>query len=214
VRLTRIAAQKKRPERRNLYADGKFLAGVSAETLARLALRVGDDIGPEQLRAIRQTEELQSARSTALRFLSARPRTEKEIRNKLREKEFGDEEIASTIGDLLRTGLLNDLEFARAFLRDALTLKPAGAILLKRKLLLLGVARDTVEQAFNETFTSDDQLSLARTLAEKYLRKARASARKESPEKLDAKLTSFLARRGFPWDIITRVTTSFHQTDE
>jgi regulatory protein len=214
VRLTRIEAQKKRPDRKNLYADGKFLAGVSAETLARLALRVGDEIGPDQLQAIRQTEELHSARSIALRYLASRPRTEKEIRNKLREKEFGDSEIASTIDDLRRSGLLNDLEFARAFLRDALTIRPAGAILLKRKLLLLGISREIVEQVFHESFSAEEQASLAREVARKYLRKTRALRKKDSAEKRRAKLTAFLVRKGFPWEIITEAISSAQADDE
>jgi regulatory protein len=214
VRLTAIEAQKRRPERRNLYADGKFLAGVSAETLARLALRVGDEIGPDQLRVIQQTEELHGARSIALRLLASRPRTEKEIRQRLREKEFGDAEISTTIEQLKKTGLVDDLEFARAFLRDARTVRPAGPLLVKRKLLLLGVPREAVEQAFAESMTDDGQIALARTLAEKYLRKARSSTRKESREKLNAKLSAFLARKGFPWDIIKQVAESSPTADE
>jgi regulatory protein len=214
VRLTRIETQKKRPDRKNLYADGEFLAGVSAETLARLALRVGDEIGPDQLRTIQHTEELHSARNIALRYLATRPRTEKEIRNKLREKEFGDTEITSTIDDLRRSGLLHDLEFARAFLRDALTLRPAGAILLKRKLLLLGISREIIEQVFQESFSGEEQISLAREAAKKYLRKTRALRKNDSAEKRKAALTAFLARKGFPWEIITEAIASTGADDE
>jgi len=134
--------------------------------------------------------------------------------DKLREKEFGDSEIASTIDDLRRSGLLNDLEFARASLRDALTIRPAGAILLKRKLLLLGISREIVEQVFQESFTADEQVSLARELAGKYLRKTRALRKKDSAEKRRAKLTAFLARKGFPWDIIAEAIASAQADDE
>ena len=113
MRITRIEPQKKNPHRKNIYADEQFLIGVSDETLLRFGLRTGDELGDATLKALQATEELLGAKSVALRFLARRQRTEKEIRNKLREKEFGDEEIQKTIDDLRTLGFLNDEEFAR-----------------------------------------------------------------------------------------------------
>ncbi len=214
MRLTRITPQKKRPDRRNLYADGTFLSGVSTETLARLALRVGDEIGPEQLQAILKAEELHSARAVALRLLGRRPRTEKEIRTRLREKEFADSEIATTLEDLKRSGLVDDEEFARAFVRDALSLRPAGKMLLKRKLLLLGVSRDIVDRVLAESIDGGAEESLARDLAEKFLSRARSSGRDEPQAKLRARLSAYLARRGFAWEVIQSTVSIALKDDE
>ncbi len=143
MRITSIEPQKKNPTRRNIFADGDFVAGVSAETLLRFGLRVGDEIAPPLIAAIEKAEELVGAKGVALRFLTVRPRTEREIRDKLREKEFGDEEIAQTIASLKASGLLDDAAFARMYIRDALAGRGAGKILLKKKLLLLGVEKNT-----------------------------------------------------------------------
>jgi len=212
VRITKIESQQKRPGRKNIYADGKFVAGVSAETLLKLALRPGDEIGPEQLKAIQAAESAQSARNTALRFLSTRPRTEREIRSKLREKEFSDEEISSVIQDLHQSGLLDDRQFARLFVRNAMTLRPAGAPVLRRKLLLLGVDRKTIDEIIAEELSGESQTETARELARRFVAKARA-ARKED-QKLRARLSGYLARRGFPWDTIRDATREALGPDE
>jgi len=214
VRITGIEKQKKRADRRNIYADGAFLAGVSTETLARLALRVGDEIGPDQLKILQQMEEQHGARRVALRFLATRPRTEKEIRSKLESKEFGEEEIRKTLADLAAAHLVDDLEFTRAFLRDARTLRPAGAIQIKRKLLLLGVARETIEQVVREDLPPETEAEAARALAEKFLRRSRGSGRPEPPEKRRARLAASLGRKGYSWDIIQRILKEITRTDE
>ncbi len=214
MRITRIENQKRRPGRKNIYADGKFVAGISTETLLKLALRTGDEIGAEQLKVLQAAEAQQNARNTALRFLASRPRTERELRSKLREKEFSEEEISVVIQDLRRTGLINDREFARIVVRDARALRPSGAPLLRRKLILLGVNPATVDEVLAEELPVTDQLAAARKLATHFLAKATAAQRRDPPEKLRTRLSGFLARRGFPWDTIRDVIRETLKHDE
>lgn len=214
MRITKIENQKRRPGRKNIYADGKFVAGVSTETLLRLALRIGDDIGADQLKALQAAEAQQGARNSAIRFLASRPRTEREIRMRLREKEFSEEEISGVIQDLTRTGLLNDREFARMVIRDARSLRPAGAPLLRRKLVLLGVDRTVVDEVLGEELTPSDQHAAARTLAAHLVARSKRTRRSEPPEKLRARLSAFLARRGFAWETIRDVINEVLTHDE
>lgn len=201
MRITKIEPQKKRPGRKNIYAEGQFIAGVSDETLLRLALRTGDELGPDTLKALQRTEELFHAKAAALRFLSTRPRTEREMRDKLREKEFAEDEISRTIDELKASGILNDLEFARAYIRDALALKPLGRIAIARKLLLLGVAKDITTQTLDEAFAEVDTEAMALDAGRRFLRKTRGTSRTNDPKKLRARLTSFLLRRGYSWNV-------------
>jgi regulatory protein len=205
MRITTIEPQKKNPSRRNIYADGEFVLGVSAETLLRFGLRVGDAMPPTLIKAIEKADELVGARGVALRFLSVRPRTEREIRDKLREKEFGDEEIAQTITALKSAGLLDDATFARMYIRDALAGRPAGKMLLKRKLLLLGVEKSIVQDALEETFTGVDVHATALALAKQFIRKTQNLKKGETPVKRRNRVSSFLARKGYGWDVIEGV---------
>lgn len=205
MRITEISPQQRNPSRRNLYVDGAFVLGVSAETLLRFGLRQGDAITHETLREIEKIEELINAKGAALRYLGVRPRTEKEIRDKLREKEFGDEEIARTIVELKGTGLLNDAEFARMYIRDAMLKRPAGALMLRRKLLLLGVDRATIDEAIGEIFAETDLEATALAVARDYVRKTRNLRKGESAHKRRSRVAAHLGRRGFSWDVIQSV---------
>jgi regulatory protein len=205
MRITSIEPQKKNPTRRNIFADGDFVAGVSAETLLRFGLRVGDEVAPPLIAAIEKAEELVSAKGVALRFLTVRPRTEREIRDKLREKEFGDEEIAQTIASLKASGLLDDAAFARMYIRDALAGRGAGRILLKKKLLLLGVEKSTIDEALEETFAGVDVQAAALALARQFVKKTQNLKKDEPSQKRRNRVSSFLKRKGYGWDTIEAV---------
>jgi regulatory protein len=200
MRITKIETQKENPSRRNLYADGKFLLGVSAETLLRFGIRTGDEIGEEKLRALHAAEELQSARAVALRFLARRPRTEKEVRDKLREKEFADAEITATIEHLRTLGFLNDEEFARTYIAHQLAMRPKGKLALRQHLLMLGIKKETVDAVLGEVLPETKQEDAALKAAQAFLRKTTRS--RDDPHKSRQKLAAFLSRRGFTWDII------------
>lgn len=206
MRITKIESQKKNPTRKNLYADGEFLVGVSAETLLRFGIRTGDEIGEDKLKALQATEELQGAKTVALRFLARRQRTEREVRDKLCENEFADEEIERVVENLHGLGFLNDEVFARSYIRNQLALRPKGKLVLKQKLILLGVKREIIDAALTEIFQETSQEDGATEAALKFLKKSAKS--RDDPRKTKQKLAAFLSRRGFTWDIVSSVTKS------
>jgi regulatory protein len=201
MKITRIENQKKRPGRKSIFADGVFLVGVGTDTLIRFGLRTGDEITPEILRRLERAEELLAARTAALRYLAVRPRTEREIQDALREKEFSDAVAAETIGALKEARLLDDAVFARSFIRNALTLKPTGRVLLRRKLLLLGVERTLADEALEEILAGVSQGDEADRAASAFIRR-KSSLMKKDGAKLRHQLTAFLMRRGYTWDIV------------
>ena len=62
----------------------------------------------------------------ALRLLSQREHTEKEIRRKLSEKGCGREEIDSAVSRLIAEGSLSEERFAESFIRSRLRRNPEG----------------------------------------------------------------------------------------
>jgi regulatory protein len=209
MKITRIEIQKNRPGRRSIFADGVFLIGVGTDTLIRFGLRTGDEISPGTLRLLERAEELLAAKTAALRYIAVRPRSEREIRDALREKEFSDEIAAATIGALKEARLLDDAVFARSFIRNALTLKPTGRVLLRRKLLLLGVDRSLTDEALDEILGGVSQEDEACRAASAFVarksavRPARVSKENAKGEaRLRQQLTAYLIRRGYTWDIV------------
>lgn len=209
MRITKIETQKKTPLRVNIFADGEFLIGLSKETLLRTGLRTGDEISPAQVAGLTTQETLLSAKNAALRLLAVRARSEKEIVDRLREKEFDDLSIATVLDEFRSSGLVDDAAFARSYIRNALTLRPLGEIQLRRKLLLLGVPRTVVDDALRETLTDVDMVAVARHTALAFQRRLTSSAPGD-PRTARNKISAHLARRGYSWPTITTVLKTLH----
>lgn len=205
MRITRIETQQKRRDRVNLYADGEFAVGISKETLLRAALRVGDELTPDQLHALRSDEDAFQTRAAALRLLARRPRSERELRDRLREKEHADADIARVLADLRAAGLVNDAAFARTFIRNALTLRPLGEIQLRQKLLVFGIERSVVDDAIREELGAVDVDDIALGLVQKYLARTAGRGPSDDPQKRRRLASAMLARRGYSWAVIARV---------
>jgi regulatory protein len=214
MRITKIERQKKNPRRKNIYADGEYIIGISDETLVKAGLRTGDEIGEDRLKSLLQEEETSGAKRIALRFLAHRPRTVKEVRDKLRENEFSEADISRTLEALTRSGLVNDTEFARMYVRDALAMKSMGKALLRRKLLLLGVDKTIVQEVVNESFEGVDERSAAVDAGRRFLQKSTAIREVSDKIRLRNRLSNFLARRGYSWEIISQVTRQLLNQDE
>jgi regulatory protein len=202
MRVTRIERQQRRAGRVNIYVDGRFAAGVSVETLALAGLRTGDEIGEQRLEELRRGEERAAVKAAALRLLGTRARSVRELHDRLRDREFPEASIAAVLEQLARAGLLDDDQFARMFIRQALKLRPAGRIALRRKLLLRGVDARTADRALDDELPDPREHALA--VARQLLRRAGAGASPGDPA-TRRRIAAGLARRGFTWAVITNV---------
>lgn len=211
MRITRIESQKRHRGRKNLFVDGAFVAGLSDETVVRAGLRTGDEITPERISALIESEELASAKTAALRLLARRQRTERELRDRLREKEYGDGLIQRVLTDLAAAGLVSDEQFARSLVHDSIALRPAGRLALRRKLLLLGVAKDTTDRVLDECFATVDQVSQALTVARRHLQRTRPT---DDRARVRSRISGALGRRGFSWDVIQQVLRQLMGSDD
>ncbi len=205
MKITRIETQKKARERKSIFVDDAFAAGVSNETLLRAGLRTGDSISPDQLASLEIAEERLKARATAYRFLSTRPRTEFEIRKRLAESDFPEVRIAETIDQLKQSGLINDEDFAGMFVRDALRRRSYGPRVLRRKMALVGLSSNLIEEALHNELDPDTEERKATEAAHKFMKRARMKRLDKKDQAGRAKLGAFLARRGFSWNVISSV---------
>ena len=214
-RITKIEQQKNNPARRNIYLEEEFALGVSDETLLQAGLRVGDLVTDALFQQLKLEEEYQEAKNAALKFLSYRPRTEREIRNKLRETEHADNIIDKVVDGLKQSRLIDDRSFARMYIRDTRADRPVGPVLLRQKMLLLGLSREIVEEALGEVLHDVSQEDDAGAAAEKFILRAQKTGRAVDPDTLRSRLTGHLARRGFSWDVVNSVVSkALHGTDQ
>ena len=94
--------------------------------------------------------------NSALRLLKFRARSENEIRTKLKQKGYTQEEIEETIAFLKEKGFLDDETFAYLFAYDAMTLKKYGPFRIKWELRKLGVDEYIIEDAISKVLNEVD----------------------------------------------------------
>ena len=110
-KVTALKAQKRNPERINVYLDGEYV--FSLARIVAAWLQIGQELDDEKITQLRERDSLEKAHQAALHLLSYRPRAEQEIRRKLTEKGYAEVEIDTVIERLRIGGLLGDSQFAR-----------------------------------------------------------------------------------------------------
>lgn len=195
---------------------------VALDIATRLELYAGVLLDPATRRRLGDAQQKGAVRQAALNLISYRPRSEHELRTRLRKKEHAPGIVEWCIHQLRTEGLLNDLAFSLSFARSRILLNPRGRRRIVQELRKKGVkgevAHEAVERAFTETETSEQMLTLESALS--WMRKQPASIREGlsadygSPERERAhrRLLGYLERRGFPRDAIhAAVDTAVHE---
>jgi len=136
--------------RLTLSDDSEYTLHIDAVTT--LGLRVEAPVN-EGLRAKLEDHQTRyRAREAALRLLAVRPRSRRELQDRLRRKEIPAGIIRDVLDRLVELRLLNDADFARALVRDRLRLRPKGRRALSAELARKGVAREVSDEVMDEIF--------------------------------------------------------------
>jgi regulatory protein len=137
----------------------------------------------------------------ALRFLSYRPRSEKEVRDKLKTKQVDPSIVEKIIAKLKEKKFIDDEEFARGWIEGRIRFKPRSVRLIAIELKQKGIEKEIIDKLLNTEETSVSDLDSAKKLVEKKFKKFKALPKQEIYEKLGR----FLASKGFNWDTIKKV---------
>ena len=174
---------------------------VNADVQAEKPKRPSD---PERAR----TRTLQRA----VKLLAAKPRSVAELRERLLEKEWTNEEaVEAALAKLKEYGYLNDERFAFGYASYKVKQKPVGRQRLARDLQMKQVDRQTSEQALELVFqeTSEAEL-LERAIAKRIRLRGRPKTRQEVKSLYD-----HLLRLGFSYDLVSeRVRAVSNAADE
>jgi regulatory protein len=200
-RITALTAQKRNPNRLNVFLDGDFAFGV--ERIVAAWLSVGDDIDPSEVQALLQKDELEKAYMRALRFLSVRVRSVHEVSLRLEEAGYSPETIEKTILRLQSASLLCDIEFARAWVENRCTFRPRAKRALVLELRQKGIIDQEIQSAINDL----DENKLAQHAAEKV-----ATRLEKLPfDEFRKKMFGYLTRRGFSYGITVEAIQNIWQ---
>ncbi|RPH98587.1 MAG: hypothetical protein EHM72_12690 [Calditrichaeota bacterium] len=200
-KITSIQVQKKRRDRVAVFIEGEFGFGIHQDVLLATGIAVGDELSESQIDSIKRLEARRNAKEKAVRLLSYRARSSKEIFTRLKQSGFDQPDIEWVLQELTRLGLVDDAEFAHLFAKTRMITKPIGTFLLRQELKQRGVLEKDIQSAVAKAFNEKSEFAVARDLA--VLQKKKQM--KLDEQKARQRVADFLLRRGFHWDLVNEI---------
>ncbi len=91
--------------------------------------------------------EFDKAKKIAAKLISFKMYTCKEILQKLIQKDISQEISELVVSEFCKAGILDDAEYARAYIHDGLYVHMKGMYRIKQELIKKGVASSVIEKA-------------------------------------------------------------------
>jgi regulatory protein len=199
--ITQISPQKRNKKRMNVFLDGEFSFSLDKELIIVLRLKENQSLTKEQVIEILKENELDKWYGRSLRFLSFRPRSEKEILDYLKKNEVGENLTQIILEKLKRYKLVNDEAFTKWLIEQRQGRSARSKRVIIQELKTKGIAKEMIDETLTEQMNPESELENATKIAVGKMR----TLKRETRQKRRAKLTGFLLRRGFGWEIIKQV---------
>lgn len=206
-KITSVEPQKilrLRSERRfNVYLDGEFVFGADEDLVVEHRLVVGKVLDESDKEKLLFEVEVGKLMERLYRLFNIRPRSEKEVRDYLRnlsfkrkikdQGEISEQAIELLVNKLNQKGLLNDEQFARSWVESRR--KKKGLRVLKQELFQKGISKEIIEEVISEQVVGYSGQEVAEKLLEKKMR----AWKNLPPMEFKKKAFDFLFRRGFEY---------------
>ena len=193
--VTRVAQQKKDPDRASVFIDDAFAFGLDVELVVKEGVRKGVHLTAAAQRKLLTDQEVYAAKSATLGYVADRARTTGEVRRMLARRGFDADLAEDTVAAVERLGLLDDAGYALAFARSRFDARGYGPQRIRQDLIKRGVARDLIDAALDELPQEDVSAEAREQAAGKW----RTLSGEEDLRKRKKKTMDFLVRRGYTY---------------
>ena len=196
--ITALKAQEKSKDRVSVYLDGEFAFGLAL--IHALWLKIGQRLSDDEIVELREADTLEKAKQRALGLIIYRPRSVSEVKLRLQRAGVDEDAIAQVIASLRESGLLDDEAFSKAWVESRLGSSPRSKRMIAWELRKKGVSDAVIESSTENVSDEAAGYELA-------LRRWPKVAKLETANERRRKLSEYLARHGFSYDIIEDVIT-------
>ena len=147
------------------------------------------------------------ATNNAYALLRQRPRSEFEMRSRLKLKGYGIEIVDQVIEALRRAGEIDDARFAKLWVDSRMQTNPVGDVVLRYELKEKGVSATMIEAALAKKAEEYDEYEVASNMAGERFERLKKLDRKKALKRL----YDFLLRRGFKYETVRKVVEKIVQ---
>ncbi|CAG9622996.1 recombination regulator RecX [Sutcliffiella rhizosphaerae] len=197
-KITKITVQQKNKARFNIFLDEEYAFAVYESTLLKYQLAKGKELDELDIEEILFSDQVNKAYNAAVHYLSFRMRTEKEVVDYLKEKEYEGFVIKEIIVQLKEQSYLNDKEFAIAYVRTQVNTTLKGRGIIEQELLDKGVDKECATEVLEVEYALEKEVEHAVKLVIKYAPKYSRDSFKIMIQKVE----SALLRKGYSYSII------------
>lgn len=141
--------------------------------------------------------EFEKAKNYAFLLFKFRPRSEKELSQRLKNKKFDDRTIKDIVRFLKEKVFLDDSSFARAWIESRLK-KPFGLRRIRQELKLKGID----EQIITSHIAAAKKDYSEEEIVKKITKEKFSKVRNLEVDKAKRRIFSYLIRRGFSPDVV------------
>jgi len=148
-----------------------------------------------------EEQKIIDCKQAGFNYASFKPRTSKQVVDKLKILGFADEQIFPTINFLIDFDLIDDTRFSENYIDNKLRTKSIGVNKIRIELLKKGIKHDLIDAAIERKYPHHQTYDLALAAANKKIIQIK---RKEENKQKPA-LINFLISQGFDWETIRAV---------
>lgn len=187
----------------NVFLDGSFAFSLEAEVAMKKNLKLEQELSEDEIEALTGADLFQRCLNAAFRYLGYRPRSEAELRERLKRRGFEAGNVEAVLTRLREQGLVDDLAFAQFWKDNRETFRPRSQWLTRLELRRKGVTDNIIDQVVADV---DDEDSAYRAA------QSRAHRLPDSDyEGFRHRLGGYLKRRGFGYSVINNTVERLWQ---
>ena len=187
MKITDIKQQLKRRDRYSIYIDGKYSFSLSEGELLAQKLSVGQEFDSHAFLGMQKVAESDKAYSKCIDLISRRQRSNWEIEQYLKRKNFNNEVINKTIKKLINKGYIDDKSFAISWLNSRRQLKLSSSKKIRLELMQKHIDQKIIDQVLSSD-EIDEVVLIKQTIDRK---------KKQTRYNENEKLIAYLLRQGF-----------------
>jgi len=202
-KVTAIRAGRRQGKRVNVFLDSKFAFSLEAEVAVKEGLQAGQELSESNIEALARSDLLHRCLNAAIHYLSYRPRSEAELRERLQRRGFDGDNVEAAIAKLKEQGLVDDLAFAQFWKDNRESFNPRSQWLTGLELRQKGVADDIIDQVVTGIDDEDSAYRAALSRAHSFSLSDYHSFHR--------RLGEYLKRRGFGYRVISHTVPQVWQ---
>ncbi len=193
-KITALRSGRGREKRVNVFLDDRFAFSLGGEVATKEGLQVGQELSPNQVEILTKDDQFYRCLNAAHQYLGYRPRSEVEVRSRLKRRGFDGDCIEAVMARLKEQGLVDDMAFAQFWKENRESFRPRSQRLTRLELRRMGVISDIIDEVVAGVDDSDSAYQAASQKTRHWSLSDYQGFRR--------RLGDYLRRRGFNFEVI------------